>query len=106
MNPHKAVDYMIENAGKFAAAKANRVYIEEFRKSQKALLMKTSKETTSAGQERDAYAHADYLALLDGLKVAVEVEETLKWNLTAAQARIDIWRSEQATNRNMDRAMT
>ena len=106
MNPHKAVDYMIENAGKFAAAKANRVYIEEFRKSQKALLMKASKETTSAGQERDAYAHADYLALLDGLKVAVELEETLKWNLTAAQARIDIWRSEQATNRNMDRAMT
>jgi hypothetical protein len=106
MNPHKAVDYMIENAGKFAAAKANRVYIEEFRKSRKALLMKESEESTSAAQERDAYAHHEYIALLEGLKVAVELEETLKWNLTAAQARIDIWRSEQATNRNMDRAMT
>lgn len=38
-DPHKAVDYIIKNAGKFAQAKANRVYLEEFRKSKKALLM-------------------------------------------------------------------
>tara|TARA_R110000868_G_scaffold236841_1_gene490887 strand:+ start:295 stop:615 length:321 start_codon:yes stop_codon:yes gene_type:complete len=106
MNPHKAVDYIIENAGKFAAAKANRVWIEEFRKSKKALLMKDSKEKTNAGQERDAYAHPEYVALLDGLKAAVEIEETIKWEMIAAQARIDIWRSEQANNRNQDRSMT
>ena len=106
MNPHKAVDYIIENAGKFAAAKANRVWIEEYRKSKKALLMKDSKEKTNAAQERDAYAHPEYVALLDGLRVAIEFEETLKWEIVAAQARIDIWRSEQANNRNQDRAMT
>jgi len=105
MNPHDAVDYMIANSSKFAAAKANRVYIEEFRKSKKALLMKDSRESTSAAQERDAYAHPEYIALLGGLKAAVEEEETLKWNLTAAQARIEIWRSIQANNRNMDRSM-
>lgn len=103
-DPHAAVDYIIANAKKFAVAKSNRVYIEEFRKSKKALLMKESRESSSVAQERDAYAHDDYLALLTGLKEAVEVEERLRWELIAAQARVEIWRTEQANNRAQDRA--
>lgn len=98
-DPHKAVDYIIANAARFAAAKANRVYLEEFRKSKKALLMKASSETSGVAQERDAYAHPEYVQLLDGLKVAVEAEERLKWDLIAAQARVEIWRTEQANAR-------
>jgi hypothetical protein len=30
---------------------------------------------------------------------AIEKEETLKWMLTAAQMKADIWRSEQASER-------
>ena len=98
-DPHKAVDFIIKNGKKFAQAKAERVYIEEFRKSKKALLMKASVEKNVNAQERDAYAHEDYVALLDGLKEAVEVEETLKWQMTAAEMRVEIWRTEQANNR-------
>ena len=105
MNPHDAIDYIIKHSGEFAAAKADRVYIEEFRKSKKALMMKDSRETTSAGQERDAYAHSEYIDLLAGLKAAVEKEEVLKWMLVAAQARIEVWRTEQANNRTQDRLM-
>lgn len=35
---------------------------------------------------------------------AGEVEEKLKWDLVAAQARVDIWRTEQANNRLQDRS--
>lgn len=104
IDPHQAVDYILKNAPKFAAAKAERVYLEEFRKSKKALLMKESPGLAIAAQEREAYAHPDYLSLLDGLKAAVEVEEKLKWDLIAAQARVEIWRTESANNRNTDRA--
>jgi hypothetical protein len=45
------------------------------------------------------------LALLEGLKAAVEVEEKLKWEMVAAQARVEVWRTEQANNRNQDRTM-
>jgi hypothetical protein len=103
-DPDKAVDYIIANAGKFSAAKAQRVYLEEFRKSKKALLMSQCQAKTSAEREQYAYAHEDYLALLGGLKAAVEVEEKLKWMLTSAQIRVDIWRSKEASNRNQDRA--
>ena len=103
-DPNKAVDYIIANAGKFAKAKAQRVYIEEFRKSKKAILMAQSPADAANAREQYAYSHADYLTLLDGLREAVEVEEKLRWDLIAAQARIEIWRSEQANNRNQERA--
>ena len=58
-----------------------------------------------AGQERDAYARSEYRELLEGLKAAIEVEEKLKWQLTGAQLRVEIWRSMEASNRTLDRTM-
>ena len=98
-DPHVAVDYIIANASKFAKAKAERIYLEEFRKSKKAILMKQSLEETIGAQEREAYAHEEYTKLLKGLRDAVEIEEKLRWDLIAAQARVEIWRSEQANLR-------
>lgn len=103
-DPDKAVDYIIKNGGKFAAAKAERVYLEEFRKSKKALLMAESPAEAANAREQYAYSHPEYLALLDGLKAAVQAEEKLRWDLIAAQARVDIWRTRQANNRAQDRA--
>ena len=102
-SPHKAIDYIIQNAGKFARAKANRVYIEEFRKSKKAILMQLSGQKVISAQERDAYAHDEYVELLDALREAVEIEEKLRWDLISAQARVEVWRTEQANNRVQDK---
>ena len=104
-DPNKAVDYILANASKFAQAKANRVFLEEFRKSKKALLMSQSTAEAANAREQFAYAHPEYVELLQGLKEAVETEEKLKWELVAAQLRVDVWRSEEASNRNQDRAM-
>ena len=104
-DPNKAVDYILANASKFAQAKANRVFIEGFLKSKKALLMSQSKAEAANAREQDAYSSPEYVELLQGLKEAVETEEKLKWELVAAQLRVDVWRSEEASNRNQDRAM-
>ena len=104
-DPNRAVDYILANASKFAQAKANRVFLEEFRKSKKALLMSQSTAEAANAREQFAYAHPEYVELLQGLKEAVETEEKLKWELVAAQLRVDVWRSEEASNRNQDRAM-
>ena len=104
-DPNKAVDYVIANAGKFAQAKAQRVYLEEFRKSKKAILMGQSSAKSAVEREQYAYSHEDYLALLGGLKAAVEVEEELRWRLIAAQARIEIWRTQSANNRTQDKVL-
>ena len=101
-----AIDFIYKHATPFAQAKAQRVYLEEFRKSKKAILMQGSEEKAAVSQERDAYAHPDYIQLLEGLRAAVEVEETLRWQLVAAQARVEVWRSEEASNRAVSRAVT
>ena len=98
-DPHKAVDYILLNGKNFARAKSERIYLEEYRKSLKSILMKRSMEKSLGAQEREAYAHEEYLQLLNGLKAAIEGEEKLRWDLIGAQARVDIWRTEQANNR-------
>jgi hypothetical protein len=103
-DPHEAVDFIFQNSRLFAKAKSERVYLEEFRKSKKSLLMAQSADQTIGGQERDAYKHPEYLQLLEGLKIAVENEEKLKWQLIAAQARIDLFRTIEASNRGIDKA--
>lgn len=105
-NPHDAIDYIIKHAKRFAQAKADRIYLEEYRKSLKAFLMKQSMEMAIGAQERDAYAHPDYVELLQGLKAAVETEEKLRWDLIAAQARVEVWRSQEATNRMETKLVT
>ena len=104
IDPNKAVDFLLANAGKYARAKAERVHIEEYRKSKKALLMAECTEKAVAAREQYAYSHPDYIALLEGLREAVRVEEALRWRLTAAQLRVEVWRSENANNRRLEGA--
>jgi hypothetical protein len=99
IDPNKAIDFIFENGKNFAKAKAERIYLEEYRKSLKAILMKRSMETAIGAQEREAYAHEEYRKLLEGLRDAVEEEEELRWSLVAAQARVEVWRSQEASNR-------
>ena len=105
---HDAVDYLYTHGRKYAEAKAHRTYLEEYRKSAKAMLMKKAlaegRAKTSAGAEMEAYADPNYLELLKGLQGAVEQEEELRWGLISAQARIDVWRSQEASNRVMDKS--
>ena len=102
-DPNDAVNFLIKNAPKFAQAKANRVYIENFLRSKKSLLMNQTEGAVNA-KEAYAYAHPEYRELLDGLRAAVEAEETLKWQMTAAELRVEVWRSQEASNRRQDNA--
>lgn len=99
IDPHRAVDYIRDNGKFYAKAKADRIYMEEYRKSLKAILMKRSMENAVNAQEREAYSHPDYVKLLEALREAVEQEEKLRWDMVAAQARVEVWRSQEATNR-------
>jgi hypothetical protein len=103
IDPHACVDEILINRGRYAKAKAERVYAEEYRKSLKAIIMKQSKETAVNAQEREAYSNPDYLKLLNAIQEAVEIEEQLRWLLIAAQMRVEIWRTQEASNRFLDK---
>lgn len=104
IDPQAAIETLWNLAPKFAAARAERIYLEEFRKSLKSIKMKESGLDAIGAQERDAYAHPEYLAHLQGLRSAVELEETLRWRLISAQTAVEVWRSQKASNRMIERA--
>jgi len=81
--------------------------MEEYRKTLKAQLMIEAESfghKTAVTQEREAYSHTQYVAHLQALKEAVENEERLRWMMIAAQERIAVWRSQEASNRNIEKA--
>jgi hypothetical protein len=98
-NPELAIEYMFKYGKKFGEAKGKRIYMEEYRKSLKAMIMKRSLETSVNAQEREAYSDPEYVQHLKALQEAVQIEEEIRWGLIAAQARVEVWRSIEATNR-------
>jgi hypothetical protein len=98
-NPELAIEYIFKHGKRYAKAKADRIYLEEYRKSLKSIIMSRSLEKAVNAQEREAYGDPEYIKLLDGLREAVETEEEIRWGLVAAQARIEVWRSMEATSR-------
>jgi hypothetical protein len=88
---------------KYAEAEANRIYLLEYRKSLKAILMSQA-EADSPGmalqkQERYAYSHKEYLLLLDGIKAAVYQSAKLRHQIKVMDTRFETWRTKQATLR-------
>ena len=102
INVFKALDFLRDNAPAYAKAKSERIYLEEYRKTKKALCMvaaETRGITAVTAQEREAYADPQYQELLLGLKAAVEEEEKLRWLLISCQAKIEAWRSIESSRR-------
>jgi hypothetical protein len=99
ISPFKALDFIRDNAKKYALAKANVVYMTEYRKTQKALLMNESTAKTQSEKESFAYGHANYIEHLKALSMAIEEAEALRWQLIAAEAKIEVWRSLESSAR-------
>jgi len=97
--PTKAIQYLIDTAPLYAKAKADRMYLEEFRKSRKAQLMSQAGTEVLGKQEVYAYAHHDYVEILEGIREAVTLEEEYRFLMRAAEARIEVWRTNQYSAR-------
>lgn len=104
IDPNEAINFMIKNAEVYALAKAQVVYLTEYRKTVKSQGILRSLKSTVVEKEADAYTTVEYKTCIEGLKEAVAEAERLRWMLVAAQARVDCWRSMEASNRAVEKA--
>lgn len=98
----KRMSELRQSAEHYAKAKANVEYISEYKKTKLAILMKAAEVEgfkTATMQEREARAHESYVQLLEGLKVATEEAERLRWELEMAKIGFEVWRTRQANER-------
>jgi hypothetical protein len=97
----KAVDWLRANARSMAQARAERLYLEQWVKSVKAAqLIKLSVPGRAViANEAVAITSPEYMAALQAYKAAVEADEYNRFMLTAAEAKIEAWRSQESTRR-------
>lgn len=95
----RALDFMRDNARKAAQAKAERVYMTEYRKSVKAQIMRENEDKALGAQEAIAYADARYLTHLKALRDAVEADEYFDWMRVSAEAKISAWQTQSRNQR-------
>jgi len=100
INPEKAIRYIQEHAEKYAKAKGDVAYTENYLKVVKSQQMNKSESSSLGQREADAYATGDYVQAILAHKQAVEEEAHLKWMLTAAQARIEVWKTQEYSKRS------
>jgi len=97
----KAVDFLRDTAENSAKYKAERVYLDEYRKSLKALLMKQHLDLPVSAQEREAYASPVYIQHLETLKTAIERDEKQRFLRVSAEAKIQAWQTMSANYRSI-----
>lgn len=95
----KALDWMRDNADEAALAIANRIYLEEYRKTMKSLCMQKHLDKAVNAQEREAYADDEYIKILSAIKEAVHEAERWQFMYKAADAKIKAWQTFSANAR-------
>jgi hypothetical protein len=102
----KAVDFLRDNATRMAQERAERLYLEQWVKTVKATLQSGSGESSAAKAEIVALASPKYLAALQAYRQAIEADERNRFLITAAEAKIEAWRSQESTRRAEGKAYT
>ena len=95
----KAVDWMRDNADQAALASGEVIRSEEYAKSTLALVASGSASETLAGQEREARQSQAYKKAIDERVAAVYADRKYRLLYSAAEAKIEVWRSQQANSR-------
>lgn len=95
----RALDFLRNSADDAAKARAERIYVTEYRKVLKATIMKEHGKLSAVLQEREAYADPRYAEHLLAIKEAVMLDERLGFLQAAAEAKIEAWRTQSSNER-------
>jgi hypothetical protein len=96
-----ALEWLFKNARTLGEAKRDQVITESMTKRVKAIEMAMSEAKTVAEKERDALASNAYLMAIEDEAKAAGHYEHMRALKDAATARIEMWRSLNATQRSL-----
>ena len=94
-----SVTYLRDSSRAAAQARAERAYVEAYRKTIKAQIMQEHGLAPLGAQEREAYADPRYLEHLKAIKDAVEKDEYHRFMREAASAAFEAWRTQSSNER-------
>ena len=103
INPNDEIQQIVDHIENYAAAEANLAWLESYKHALKALKMKESPSPSIAGKEMDALASENYLQYCYDLEEAKRKYTALKLIIETSKMKVEVWRTEQATNRQIEK---
>lgn len=103
------LQWLVDTAAKHAEERAHRVYIEEQKKVVLGLAynrLMYGDKTTAADRERLSFTDKIYIEYLPQLREAIEKDEANKMLRSAIHAKVEIWRSKEASDRALQKHIT
>ena len=105
INPHKELQFIADNVEAFAKADQELTASESWKSAIKAVEMDHSSQTSMAGKEMDAYGSEAYRQWCNAHAKAKKVYTELKLKIELAKLTIEVWRSQEASNRTTDKIL-
>ena len=102
-DPNDAIDFIFKKAPDYAAAKGRLAELENFRHSLKAIKASQAEGNSIAAKEMEAYRSQEYQDLCKAIGAATYKTEMWKYRLESAKLRFEAWRTQEASNRNLER---
>jgi hypothetical protein len=103
INPNDEIQHIVDLIDDYAEADANLAWLDSYKSALKALKMKDSTNPSIAGKEMDALASDEYLQYCHDLNEAKRKYTALKLTIETAKMKVEVWRTEQATNRQIEK---
>ena len=95
----KALDYLRDTSDHCAQKRADRLYLDDYSRVLRATIMSEHLSEPVNAQERYAYSDIRYRNHLEALKISIYEDEKARFLREAAAVKIEVWRSEQANER-------
>lgn len=95
----KAVAYLRDNALRDAQRRANRLHLEQWIKTVLAQEQAKSHASSVSAAEVEARQSEAYMTALQAYREAIQEDEEARFLRHAAEAKIEVWRSQEASSR-------
>jgi hypothetical protein len=100
---YAAAEFVINNGKALGKAYSRRVALEHYIKAVKSVQMIASNQPSISGKEMEAQASAEFAKKIAELELAALEEKTLQTEIKGRELFIEVFRTESANNRTIDR---
>ena len=100
---YAAAQYIVDKGEEFAAAYSRRVALEHYLKAVKSVMMIASSQPSISGKEMEAQASKEYADKIKEFEAAQYTEKLIQQQTKGYELFIEVFRTESANNRTIDR---
>jgi hypothetical protein len=101
---YAAAQFIIDNGERYAKAYSRRVALEHYIKAVKSVMMVASSQPSISGKEMEAQASDEFSKKVEEIELAALQEKSIQTQMKGYELFIEVFRTESANNRNIDRA--